>query len=78
MLIFFSYNPYAPPYLEGGVVGPEGRVTHTARLDCPLPSLFHDIAITENHTIFLDLPMIWDPEERVMSPEVPATSLPGL
>ena len=59
-LIVFSYNPYQQPYLSGGVISAEGRVTHRSQLDCPLPSLFHDIAITPNHTIFLDLPMHWD------------------
>ena len=61
-LIVFGYNPYKQPYLTGGVISADGRVTHRADLGCSLPSLFHDIAITPNHTIFLDLPMYWDVE----------------
>lgn len=59
-LVFFGYNPYQQPYLHGGVVSKEGKVTSMSTLVCDKPSLFHDIAITENHTIFLDLPMNWD------------------
>lgn len=62
-LIFFSYNPYEKPYLQSGIISPQGKCSHTATLDCDLPSLFHDIAITENYTIFLDLPMNWDPQK---------------
>ena len=62
-LIFFSYNPYAPPYLQAGIINRDGICSHQATLQCPDPSLFHDIAITENHTIFLDLPMVWQPEK---------------
>lgn len=59
-LIVFGYSPYKKPYLTGGVISKDGVVTHRADLNCPIPSLFHDIAITPNYTIFLDLPMYWD------------------
>ena len=62
-LVFFGYNPYQQPYLHGGVISKEGKVTSTASLECSNPSLFHDVAISENHTIFLDLPMNWDLEK---------------
>ena len=61
-LMVFGYNPYQQPYLTAGVISAEGQITHRADLNCPIPSLFHDIAITPNHTIFLDLPMYWDQE----------------
>lgn len=61
-LICFSYNPYSPPYLQSCVISRTGEVTHRSLIECPLPSLFHDIAITENHTVFMDLPLIWDPK----------------
>ena len=62
-LIFFGYNPYQQPYLTAGVVSNDGIVTHKANLSSSLPSLFHDIAITANYTVFLDLPMYWDVEK---------------
>ena len=61
-LICFSYNPYSPPYLQSCVISADGTLTHHATIDCPEPSLFHDIAISQNFTIFMDLPMVWDPK----------------
>lgn len=60
-LIFFDYDVYRAPYLTHGVISPEGHlVSHTA-IEIPGARLFHDIAITPNHSILLDLPMLWDP-----------------
>ena len=59
-LVFFDYDPYQRPFLRHGVVSPEGEVTHCAAVETPRPSLFHDIAITERHTVLLDFPMSWD------------------
>lgn len=61
-LIFFDYNPYRAPFLEVGVISPEGRCTSRQVIETPSPALFHDIAITEHYTVLLDLPMVWDPE----------------
>jgi len=60
-LLFFDYGP-RPPYLRYGVAGPDGRVTHTAEIDLPGPRLPHDMAITERHSILMDLPLVADPE----------------
>jgi len=59
-LLFFDYSPYQAPYLQYGVVSGDGAKVHTTTIEVPGPRLFHDIAITEKHTIFLDLPMLWD------------------
>jgi carotenoid cleavage dioxygenase-like enzyme len=60
-LIFYDYNVYGPPYLQYGVVSADGRLSHHTTIEIPGARLFHDIAITEKHSIFFDLPMIWDP-----------------
>ncbi|MEL6346165.1 MAG: carotenoid oxygenase family protein [Myxococcota bacterium] len=62
-LIFFDYSAYKKPYLRYGVASADGRLVHHQDIDIPLPSLFHDVAITENHTILLDMPMMWDPNK---------------
>ncbi len=62
-MIFFDYSPYRPPHLQVGVASADGRVTHHLPIHEARPSLFHDIAITRNHTILLDLPMLWDPSK---------------
>jgi len=43
-----------------GVVSADGRVKTVQDIDLAHPSLLHDIAITENHTILLDFPMRYD------------------
>lgn len=58
-LMFFDYSAIKPPYMTYGVADREGRVTHATQIDLPGPRLLHDIAITENYTIFLDLPLLW-------------------
>ena len=58
-MMFFDYSPYEAPYLQYGVVDGAGQLTHQMAIDIPGPRLFHDIAITERYTIFMDLPMLW-------------------
>lgn len=60
-LVFFDYDVYRAPHLTYGVASQDGRVTHRTPIEIPGARLFHDIAITPNHTILLDLPMLWDP-----------------
>ena len=60
-LIFFDYSPYAEPFLQYGVVSADGHVVHHTPIEVPGARLFHDIALTENFTVFFDLPMLWDP-----------------
>lgn len=59
-LFWFDYGP-RPPYLRYGVVSAEGRVSHTTDVPLPGPRLPHDMAITENYAVLMDLPLIQDP-----------------
>ena len=57
-LIFFDYG-FKPPYMRYGVVGPDGRACATSSpIDLPGPRLPHDMAITERHSILMDLPAL--------------------
>ena len=60
-LFWFDYGP-KPPYMRYGVVGPQGRVEHVTDVDLPGPRLPHDMAITENFAVLMDLPLIQDQE----------------
>ncbi len=55
-LLFFDYGP-RPPYLRYGVVGADGRLERHVEIDVPGPRLPHDMAITEHHSILMDLPL---------------------
>ncbi|AFU00763.1 carotenoid oxygenase family protein [Nocardia brasiliensis] len=58
--VFFDYGIHAP-YLRYGVADPSGLVTHYTGLELPGPRLPHDMAITENYSILMDLPLYNDP-----------------
>ncbi len=60
-LMFFDYG-LKPPYMWYGVVGSNGQVKHFTEIPLPGPRLPHDMAITENYSILMDLPYINDPE----------------
>jgi carotenoid cleavage dioxygenase len=59
-LFWFDFGP-RPPYLRYGVVSADGRVTHTTDVELPGPRMPHDMAITENYAVLMDLPLIQDP-----------------
>ncbi len=60
-LMFFDYG-VKPPYMRYGVVNGDGTVKHFVPIDLPGPRLPHDMAITERHSILMDLPLFNDPE----------------
>ena len=60
--MFFGYF-FAPPYLEYGIVFPQGELLRTVPIEIPMAVMMHDFAITENYTIFIDLPLTFSPEK---------------
>ncbi len=61
-MMFFGYSPLKPPYLQYGVVSPEGELLQIVPIDLPIGVMMHDFAITENYTIFMDLPFTFSME----------------
>ncbi|MGF1675957.1 MAG: carotenoid oxygenase family protein [Rivularia sp. (in: cyanobacteria)] len=59
-MMFFGYS-FAPPYLHYSVVSPEGELVKTVPIELPMGVMMHDFAITQNYTIFMDLPMTFNP-----------------
>ena len=64
-MMFYGFSPIAPPYLEYSVVSAEGELLRTVPIDLPAPVMMHDFAITENYTIFLDMPMLFKPMQSI-------------
>ena len=60
-MMFFGYS-FAPPYLQYSVVSAQGELLRTVPIDLPMGVMMHDFAITENYTIFMDLPLTFSPE----------------
>lgn len=61
-MMFFGYSPFEPPYLKYSVVSAEGELLWTVPIDLPIGVMMHDFAITENYTIFMDLPFTFSTE----------------
>lgn len=61
-MMFFGYGVAQPPYLQYSVVSPEGKLLQTVPIDLPVGVMMHDFAITENYTIFMDLPLTFRAE----------------
>lgn len=60
-MMFFGYSP-APPYLQYSRVSAAGELLTTVPIEIPVPVMMHDFAITENYTIFMDLPLTFSTE----------------
>jgi carotenoid cleavage dioxygenase len=56
--IFFDYALYEP-YYSYGVVDANNQLRHFTQIDMPGPRLPHDMAITENYSILMDLPIVF-------------------
>ncbi len=60
-MLFFGYS-FVPPYLQYSIVSAAGELLWTVPIEIPTPVMMHDFAITENYTIFMDLPLTFRPE----------------
>lgn len=58
-LEFFGYSAI-PPYLTYHRLSAGGELVHSRVVPVPGPTLMHDFAVTENHVIWLDLPLVFD------------------
>jgi len=59
-LFAFSYSDYQPPFLKYIRVGADGALKQLEGIEIPQKVMMHDFAITRNHVIFLDLPVVFD------------------
>ncbi|MEO0459073.1 MAG: carotenoid oxygenase family protein [Cyanobacteria bacterium P01_A01_bin.114] len=78
-MMFFGYSLLQPPYLKYSVVSPQGKIVSTVPIHLPAAVMMHDFAITENYTIFMDLPLTFKLERLrrrepayLFEPEAPA------
>ncbi len=57
---FFGYGLVSEPYVTYYVADASGQVIHAQPIDTPAPVMMHDFAISRNHAIFMDLPVVFD------------------
>lgn len=60
-LLFFGYSSL-PPYLVYHRVDATGRLVRSEEITVTGPTMMHDFVVSRNHTIFMDLPAIFDME----------------
>jgi carotenoid cleavage dioxygenase len=58
-LMWFDYGP-RPPFMRYGVVGRDRRLVHATAVELPGPRLPHDMAITDSHSVLMDLPVFFN------------------
>lgn len=56
--LFFDYALYEPR-ISAGVVGADNRLQWYRDIELPGPRLPHDMAITQNHMVLMDLPIVF-------------------
>lgn len=57
---FFGYQLISPPFVKYYVADADGQIVHEQAVDIPNPVMMHDFAISRNHAIFMDLPVVFD------------------
>ncbi len=60
-LHFFGYSPF-PPYLTYHRLSAAGELVVSRPVEVAGPTMMHDVAITEHHVVWLDLPMTFSAE----------------
>ena len=58
-LHFFGYG-VQPPYLIYHRLDAAGNLVQSVPIEVPGPTMMHDFAITSNHIVWLDLPVVFD------------------
>lgn len=60
--MFFFDQSFRPPYLSYGVADGDNQLVHVTPIELPGPRQPHDMAITDNYAILMDLSLFADPE----------------
>ena len=58
-LVCFGYSVFEPK-LHYFVIDATGELVHSVELELPAPVMMHDCVITEEHTVFLDSPIVFN------------------
>ena len=57
---FFGYELVTAPFATYYVADAAGQVIHSQAVEIPNPVMMHDFALSRNHAIFMDLPVVFD------------------
>ncbi len=59
-LICFGYRYEKPPFIHYSVFNKHGKMEQSIPIEIDRPVMMHDFAITENYSIFMNLPMFFE------------------
>jgi carotenoid cleavage dioxygenase-like enzyme len=59
-MITFGYNMMGPDYCHHSVIDKDGNLVKTVGIKLPKPVMMHDFAITENYSVLMDMPVVFD------------------
>ncbi|MCU1360454.1 MAG: 9-cis-epoxycarotenoid dioxygenase [Ilumatobacteraceae bacterium] len=57
---FFGYELVHAPFVTYHVADATGQLIHSQPIDVPGATMVHDFALSRNHAIFLDMPVVFD------------------
>lgn len=61
---FFGYG-FTPPYLTYHVADPDGTLVLSQEVEVAGPTMIHDFAITDQHAVFWELPVVFDMDSAI-------------
>lgn len=67
-LHFFGYGDLTRPHINYYRADADGTLLIRRRIDVPGLTLMHDFALTAEHVVFLDLPLVFNPEVALSGP----------
>jgi carotenoid cleavage dioxygenase len=64
-MMTFGYSVASPPYCTYSVMDARGKIVHTTPIELSRPVMMHDFAITERHSLFIDMPVTFSLERAL-------------
>ena len=68
--VAFDYD-WQEPYGRYFVIDASGAVAHSADINLQGPSMMHDFAVTASHSVFMDLPVVFDLKLAIAGRTIP-------
>jgi carotenoid cleavage dioxygenase-like enzyme len=70
-LHFFGYGSLTPPYVTYHRANAHGKLIANQPIDVGKPTMMHDFALTAEHVIFMDLPVVFDLATAMSESDMP-------
>ncbi len=61
-MLAFGYSAL-PPFLTYHRISPDGTLVQSEEIKVPGSTMMHDFSVTENHVVFMDLPIVFKAEQ---------------